>query len=108
MMPPAPYLSLLLSILTLVVALIALVDAARSHEAPSGWSYPLSCCSGVDCREVDRVREGRNGYAVPSNELIPYSDARIKPSPDGEFHWCTVGGADDGRTICLFVPPRGS
>ncbi len=34
-------------------------------------------------------------------------DARIKESPDGEFHWCSVGGSDAGATVCLFVPPRG-
>lgn len=85
-----------------------------SHEAlptaaqPLGWKYPFACCSGIDCRAVsdDRITEGPAGYTVPSGEIIAMTDSRIKESPDGVFHWCTVAGKDDGRTICLFVPPR--
>lgn len=25
------------------------------HDAPKGWSYPFSCCSGFDCRPVTSV-----------------------------------------------------
>ena len=53
------------------------------------------------------IDERSEGYVLPSGETVAYSDARIKDSPDGEFHWCSVAGANDGRTICLFVPPRG-
>lgn len=28
------------------------VSVSRGHEAPTGWSYPYACCSGLDCREV--------------------------------------------------------
>lgn len=96
----------------LVLALAAIVGAlpAGAHEAPAGWTYPLSCCSGVDCREVPPafIVEGPLAYEiVPTGELIGMKDSRIKPSPDGEFHWCSVGGSDKGATICLFVPPRG-
>lgn len=39
---------------------------------------------------------------------IPMSDKRIKDSPDGRFHRCAhQAGLDAGKTICLFVPPRG-
>ena len=82
---------------------------ALSHDAPKGWSYPLSCCSGFDCREVSAsaIRERPEGYVVgPTGEVLAYSDERLKNSPDGEYHWCSVAGADDGRTICLFVPPH--
>lgn len=82
---------------------------AFAHDAPSGWAYPLSCCSGFDCRAVPQtsVRAGPQGYVVqPSGETVGYADARVKPSPDDDYHWCTVGGRDDGRTICLFVPPQ--
>ena len=83
---------------------------ARAHDAPKGWSYPFSCCSGIDCREVTAkaISERPDGYVIEgTGEQIAYNDTRVKNSPDGEFHWCSVAGASDGRTICLFVPPRG-
>ncbi|WP_287099490.1 hypothetical protein [Mesorhizobium sp.] len=85
-------------------------DALPTAARPQGWSYPFSCCSGYDCRQVSAasIIEGARGYEIlATGELIPMSDTRIKDSPDGQFHWCSVAGAADGRTICLFVPPRG-
>jgi hypothetical protein len=94
---------------------------ARAHDAPpspgqpQGWTYPVACCSGYDCRPVAhgrddgrvRIFETAEGYRFStSKEVVVYTDSRLRESPDGEFHWCTVAGADDGRTICLFVPPR--
>ena len=81
----------------------------RVHAAPSGWTYPLACCSGKDCREVPAslIKEGPEGYVIrPTGEAIAYTDRRVRVSPDGLYHWCSVAGADDGRTICLFVPAR--
>ena len=84
-------------------------DALPTASKPQGWSYPFSCCSGYDCREVSskQISERPEGYVIKgTGEVVSYSDARLKDSPDGEFHWCSVAGADDSRTICLFVPPR--
>ena len=95
-----------------VLAWYFLASTASAHDAPTGWTYPYSCCSGQDCREVTsgpqgRVRETPQGYQIASTgEVIPYGDIRVKDSPDGAFHWCSVAGAEDTRTICLFVPPR--
>ncbi|PWJ88411.1 hypothetical protein C8D77_111134 [Mesorhizobium loti] len=83
---------------------------AHSHDAPTGWSYPQNCCSGIDCREVPDadIIEGARGYEIRNtHELIPMTDPKVKMSPDGRFHLCTVGGLDDSRTICLFAPSRG-
>ncbi len=84
------------------------------HDAPSGWAYPVECCSNLDCREVADadVREGPDGYVIPATgEVVPYGDARVKDSPDGRFHWCALGDGlsrpRETSTICLFVPPRG-
>jgi hypothetical protein len=85
-------------------------DATPTAAKPLGWKYPFSCCSGFDCREVkaSSIVEGARGYEIAATgELLSYGDTRLKDSPDGEFHWCSVAGADDSRTICLFVPPRG-
>ncbi|SOC41702.1 hypothetical protein SAMN05892877_10972 [Rhizobium subbaraonis] len=82
---------------------------ARAHDAPSGWSYPYSCCSMQDCRPVatKAISERPEGFVINvTGEVVPYRDARVRPSPDGEFHWCSVAGGEHGRTICLFVPPR--
>lgn len=101
--------------LTLGIAVVlTLVEDARSHDAlptaaqPDGWKYPFACCSGYDCRAVDgdAVQERPQGYVVPSGEVVGYADKRVRHSPDGLFHWCTVAGKDDGKTICLFIPPR--
>ena len=83
-------------------------DAVPTAAKPDGWSYPLACCSGYDCRAVSSasVDEKPEGFILPSGELISYADRRVKNSPDGEFHWCSVQGKNDGKTICLFVPPR--
>ncbi|MCV0398004.1 MAG: hypothetical protein K5872_21295 [Rhizobiaceae bacterium] len=85
------------------------VPTVSAHEAKSGWDYPFACCSGYDCRAVEpkRISERPEGYVIqPTGEVVAYSDRRVKNSPDGEFHWCSVAGRDDSRTICLFVPPR--
>jgi hypothetical protein len=102
--------------LTAVLFFAALTSApAAAHEAsptaaqPNGWTYPFSCCSGIDCHQVrdQAVLEGPRGYVIKlTGELIMSRDARIKDSPDGLFHQCTVAGKPTGRTICLFVPPR--
>ncbi|MDQ6437249.1 hypothetical protein RB623_24625 [Mesorhizobium sp. LHD-90] len=84
-------------------------DATPTAAKPNGWAYPFSCCSGYDCREVPQtsISERPEGYVIGSTgEVLGYRDARLKDSPDGEYHWCSVAGADDSRTICLFVPPK--
>jgi hypothetical protein len=85
-------------------------DALPTAAQPNGWTYPFSCCSGYDCREVSKkaISERPEGYVIlGTGEVVAYTDARVKNSPDGEFHWCSVAGSNNGRTICLFVPPRG-
>lgn len=85
-------------------------DALPTAAQPNGWTYPFACCSGYDCREVSKkaISERPEGYVIlGTGEVLPYTDTRVKNSPDGEFHWCSVAGANNGRTICLFVPPRG-
>jgi len=85
------------------------VSPSLAHQAKSGWTYPTACCSGIDCREVPdkAISERPEGYViVGTGEVLPYKDARVRNSPDGEYHWCSIGGADDTKTVCLFVPPR--
>lgn len=98
-----------LTALSLVTFITVMMKDVRAHDAPSGWTYPVSCCSDYDCREVDDtdVIEGPDGYVIrATGELIPMTSTKVRSSPDGAFHWCSVAGKDDGATICLFVPPR--
>lgn len=97
----------LLSIAAGIGAICATV--AYAHQAAAGWTYPLSCCSNYNCKEVGAgvVRERPEGFVIDTGEVIPYGDKRIRHSPDGLFHWCAHQAGDDmGKTICLFVPPR--
>ena len=106
---------LLISGFAAAILAVGMPGPAAAHDAkptaarPQGWSYPFSCCSGYDCREVSSkaISEKPEGYVIKgTGEIVAYSDGRLKNSPDGEYHWCSVAGADDSRTICLFVPPR--
>lgn len=81
------------------------IQEARGHDF-----YEYRCCSDRDCRPVaeDAISEGPNGYVVKATgEVIPYNDKRIRQSPDQFFHWCSVGGKPDSRTLCIYVPNRG-
>lgn len=106
--------------LIVVAAVFGSPSPAYPHEAPSGWRYPYGCCHDRDCRPVDgpdathqhggvRITfDDTGGYRISTTgETIMPDDPRLKPSPDGEFHWCSMGGTDTGRTLCLFVPPLG-
>ncbi|AZO00045.1 hypothetical protein EJ066_24575 [Mesorhizobium sp. M9A.F.Ca.ET.002.03.1.2] len=104
----------IIAVVALTAAAITFAAPALAHDAtptaakPQGWSYPFSCCSGYDCRAISQtsISERPEGYVIKgTGEVVTYSDTRIKNSPDGEYHWCSVAGANDGKTICLFVPP---
>lgn len=94
----------------IAMAMVVFPAMAFPHDAPSGWTYPSECCADFDCREVEAstIKEGKGGYMVSkTGEEIPYNDARVRNSPDGEYHVCSAGGVVTGKTICIFVPPKG-
>lgn len=96
-----------------VLATILMASSAASHEAPTGWTYPMRCCSGIDCKMVSAgvVTAEPSGWLVhTTGELIPYNDKRVEQSPDGEFHQCARGANFNpgGHTLCLFVPNHGA
>jgi hypothetical protein len=93
----------------LLLPALAMPATALAHHAKSGWAYPYACCSDNDCREIPAsvISERPEGYVINmTGEVVGYTDRRVKDSPDGVYHWCSIAGADDSRTICLFVPPR--
>lgn len=112
---PATFRRIIIAIAATLIAAGMMIVAATgfvwAHDAPTGWQYPISCCSGVDCREVsdEAIIEGPNGYTIAATgETIPMTSRKVRPSPDGIYHWCSVGGKPDSATICLFVPFGGS
>ena len=52
------------------------------------------------------AHQSGEGFIKVTGEVIPMSSKKVRNSPDGQFHWCSVAGKADGKTICLFVPPR--
>lgn len=98
-----------LSVIASLGFLVSPIPSSFAHQAKSGWNYPISCCSGIDCREVPNkaISERPEGYViVGTGEVLAYKDSRVRNSPDGEYHWCSVGGANNTKTVCLFVPPK--
>ncbi|WP_271899220.1 hypothetical protein [Candidatus Phyllobacterium onerii] len=96
---------------TLLFVLLATAPAA-AHEAPSGWAYGSECCSTMDCfEEQDKnVETASNGFHIKNTgEVIPYADKRVKMSKDAKYHRCTrLGDPKMPRSICIYVPNRGS
>lgn len=88
---------------------IAASRAARAHKAPSGWTYPIECCSGMDCAPVThaiRSAEGilqvttQHGTAIVSPQLQP------RESKDGQMHACIVKNWQGETYVrCIFLPP---
>jgi hypothetical protein len=97
---------ILRALLSLPVLLL-LAPSVGAHDAPSGWSYPRSCCSDRDCYPLfgPALEADADGYHIKATgEVIPFTSRRIKPSGDGLYHRCSWGGDVNASTICLFVP----
>lgn len=99
---------------------LSVLSYAPAHEAPSGWTYPMSCCSNSDCYRIpeSEVRPAQGGgyRLVRTGEVFnqpgaPGLDpmARVfRWSEDGNFHRCSPSGKpEDEMSFCLFVPKPG-
>lgn len=100
--------------------LFLLSNPAKAHDAPSGWSYDVTCCNTVDCRPADGPHDGSKrhhkvmieevtgGYRISTTqEVVPWNDKRVRESKDGDYHVCTTAGKDNTRALCIYVPMRG-
>ena len=82
-----------------------------SASAHDGW-YEKRCCHDEHCEPMadGAIRETSKGFKVPSGELVPYADRRVRQSPDMRYHWCHSRKATNRHgkipTICLYVPPK--
>lgn len=74
--------------------------------------YDLDCCSDKDCYVLPdgHIQESAEGYVIPeTGEVLAYhNNSRVRFSPDGKWHRCSFNGMKGSRTICLYVPGRGS
>lgn len=79
---------------------------AHAHDAPSGWSYPLDCCSGHDCRPIDpaEVQELGGGKVLDRVTGETLSGKQVRFGGDGQWHICNVGGDREAKPICVFKP----
>ena len=78
---------------------------ATAHRAPSGWQYPISCCSGKDCYEIDasELQKVMGAYKILATGQF-FGFNRVRFSPDGHYHRCSYNGDRATTTFCLFVP----
>lgn len=89
-----------------VALLLVLLVRAFAHNAPSGWTYPLHCCSDRDCHQLadDDVEILPTGWFIKSdNDFVPREKG--EPSPDGNYHVCRL---PSGHRLCFFYKPVGS
>lgn len=73
--------------------------------------YDWDCCSDRDCGPVAEgtVVETQGGYRVLlTGQFIDRDSPKVRMSPDGRWHLCTLGGNPGGAVLCLYVPGRGS
>ena len=116
-----------ISALTAAVALVlAGAFPAAAHEAPTGWSYDIECCSQMDCQPVpaSMIRATSEGWRIeipagahkmaPTGFVgtLPYDSHRVRQSQDGLFHPCIAPAIGSHRPepvlLCLYVPEMGS
>lgn len=105
---------LIFGIATLALFLAGSFGHAQTHQ--HGW-YDGQCCNRNDCAqttlgEVERRNSG--WFVVPTKELIPFDDERVKRSLDPLIHRCIFQGPMSdyrgtgpkrrGDTRCLYVP----
>lgn len=99
---------------------VVLWQPVEAHQAPTGWAYDPSCCSGRDCAPAafNRVQVSRdgNGYHIrlragehhhfpgAVDMIVPLGDRRIRPSQDTEYHICLSA---TGHLFCLYAPELG-
>lgn len=82
-------------ILILLFALTAwLPKNAEGHNAPSGWKYPIECCSNTDCYPIDwadiEYVAGEGWLIKDTGQIVPFD--KVQVSPDERFHICVHGG----------------
>jgi hypothetical protein len=89
-----------------ILVLLVCSPPAVAHDFwinNSGYRSPTGehCCGNHDCSAYApaEVRVTPAGYALPTGELVPFSEAQ--KSEDGEYWRCK---RNDGSRRCFFAP----
>ncbi len=96
--------------------LLALCAALCASVAVAHDWYEVSCCSGYDCQQVEEatITIRPDGLLVtvdpsshkmafgPIEELIAYSDRRLRFSHDPNYHVCVSEYSQ--RILCVYYP----
>lgn len=94
------------AVVGLALILLALVPWAHGHSF-----YDPECCRDRDCAPLadGAVVEDAAGFLiVATGRRIDRDSPKVRLSPDGRWHLCTLGGEPGGTVLCLYVPGRGS
>jgi hypothetical protein len=92
-------------------------DAPASRKQPHGWTYDLSCCNVVDCRQLDKdeIEETDTGFIWRSKHSgathhYARGTTQIRRSQDEFYHGCESQVYTAGQTprpLCLYIPDKG-
>jgi hypothetical protein len=89
--------------LLLCVVLISFFGSeAKSHEAVTGWRYPMRCCGEGDCAHaMSAVRNSDGSLTVTTQHGTATFPASFNydESPDGLIHACFT----PSTLYCLFL-----
>jgi hypothetical protein len=103
------FVPLLVTLTILAAAIIFVLSwlSAEAHQAPSGWEYPPGCCNGAknECHPAVILETDKGYVVVEASVLVPFGDARIKPSGDSEWHVCDTFNPNYGWSVhCVYIP----
>ena len=90
---------------SLTIGILLLATPAAAHTAASGWQYPFSCCSNLDCRPIacDLLEEIDGGKVRDIENGQTYERSMVQSSGDSKCHICTEGGLSNSKPICVFI-----
>jgi hypothetical protein len=97
-------------VLAILIYMVArfLIVGAWAHEAPSGWSYPKSCCANQHCRPIAcSTADVRFDGSVEWTGLV-FAREMVRISGDAMCHVCVSYDSAAGASRvphCIFLSP---
>lgn len=83
-------------------AVVLIGGTAKTHEAVTGWHYPMHCCGEGDCALATAATRNSDGSLTVTTKhgtaTFPAS-FKYEESPDGLIHACF----SPARLYCLYL-----